>query len=119
MKPGTFSFAVGRASGFVSVVVSVQVRLLYVAPPSVETWAKRKSQPSSWFQRASNVSVAPAPLGTGIDLTIASSRLFAAPEKSAGSPGVSGGLAATLHCTGRGGEGSSHPGTTANRSGRR
>ena len=31
MKPGTFSFAVGSASGFVSVVVSVQARLLYVA----------------------------------------------------------------------------------------
>jgi hypothetical protein len=40
VKPGTFCFAVGSASGFVSVVVSVQARLVYVAPPSVETWTK-------------------------------------------------------------------------------
>ena len=74
------SCAVGRASGLICVVVSVHATLSYVAPPSVEIWAKPKSQPSSSFHNASNVSVAAAPVGTETCFTIASSRLSAAPE---------------------------------------
>ena len=55
-------------------------RLVYVAPPSSEIWAKPKSQPSSSFQNASNVSLAFVPVGTVIERTIASSLRSSAPE---------------------------------------
>ena len=101
------SWAVGSASGLMSVVVSVHATLSYVPPPSVETWTKPKSQPSSSFQRASKVSDASAPVGTATSRTIASSRSSAAPEYSA-PPLVElapprGGAESTVHSTGRGG----------------
>src|SRR6187401_2896464 len=57
VKPGTFCTAVGKAPGSWSDVVSVQLRLLYVSPLSVEIWTKPKSQPVSSFHWASNPSV--------------------------------------------------------------
>ena len=77
MKPGTLALAVGSASGLVVVVVSVHGMLVYVKPPSVEIWTKPKSQPSSSFHSASNVSEPPLAVTC---LTIAASRLFPKPE---------------------------------------
>src|SRR5436190_10563537 len=101
VKPGRFSTAVVSAPGSASVLVSVHARLVYVAPPSTEIWAKPKSQVSSSFQRASNVSFG-EPLGTLTVVTIASSRSSAAPDERAALPsGVgNGGLASTVHFTG-------------------
>ncbi len=55
MKPGRLSTAAGPASGSWADVVSAVDRLFQVAPLSVETWTKPKSQPSSVSHSASNV----------------------------------------------------------------
>src|SRR5215210_4340135 len=81
--PGRFSRITGRAFGLASERELMQPMLLYVAPPSVETWTNVKSQPplgsSSRFHCASKLTVPPA-AGTLNVLTIVRSMLFPAPE---------------------------------------
>jgi hypothetical protein len=74
-----FWATVAMAPGSCSDVVSALPRLVYVWPPSVETWTKPKSQPSSVSNLVSNVSVGLS-AGTVSSRTIARSRFGPGPE---------------------------------------
>src|SRR4051794_17886776 len=66
VKPGTFAFAVGSAPGsVVAVVYGGHDRLVYDAPPSVETWTKPKAPPAPSFPYAAEDTRAPPPGRTG------------------------------------------------------